>query len=61
MAVVHDYQSGSLIGTCVADWSAYRNWVEGPSDVCAAKRCLSVEAMVEIGVDGDTTIFLLEV
>ncbi len=60
MAAVHDYQSGILIGNAIADWDAYRLWSEGPSDVCAARRCLSDDAMARLGVDPEDTIFLLE-
>lgn len=60
MASVYDYQSGVLIGNVVADWSAYRLWAEGPSDVCHADKCLSAESLADLGIQGDTVIFLLE-
>jgi len=60
MAAVHDYQSGVLIDNVLADWTQYRLWAEGPSDVCQACRCLSEESLVQLGIGGDTTIFLLD-
>ena len=60
MAAIHDYQSGVLIGTASANWTQYRAWADGPSDVCAAKRCLSADVLASLNLDGDATIYLLE-
>ena len=60
VARVHDYFSGIEIGTTEANWDQYRLWAEGPSEVCAAKRCLSIETLASLGIDGKTTIFLIE-
>jgi hypothetical protein len=60
MASIYDYRSGTLIGKGIADWNQYRLWSEGPSDVCAAHRCLSENIMTQLGISTDTTIFLLE-
>ena len=59
-ARVHDYGSGTQIGTELADWDQYRAWSEGPSDVCEARRCLNPEAIKRLAITPETVIFLID-
>ena len=43
----------------MVDWDAYRSWAEGPSDVCAAHRCVAQENLDLLGLDGNVTIFVI--
>ncbi len=60
-AAIYDYASGALIGKAAANWDNYRLWAEGASDVCAANRCFSAEVITTLGIDPETTIFLLDI
>ena len=57
--VVYDYKSGARIGDADADLAQYKLWAESPSEVCEAHRCLSESEIARLGIQSDTTIFLL--
>lgn len=60
-ASVYDYKSGVLIGDVTkANWTNYRIWAEGQSDVCEAHRCLSQTDIDALGIESETVIFLLD-
>jgi len=60
-AAIHEYQSGVEVGREPIDFSQYRLWAEGPSEVCAAHRVLTADQIVRFGIQPETTIFAIEV
>lgn len=58
---IHDYQSGKEIGREEINMASYMIWAQGPSEVCAAFRCLSRKQIQRLGIQDDTTIFCFPV
>jgi hypothetical protein len=59
-ASIHDYKSGSKYGDGDVDLAQYDLWKEGPSEVCAASRCISASELERLSIPADTTIFVIE-
>ena len=61
LASVSDYQSGREVGREEINWTAYRLWAAGPSEVCEASHCLTDAQIERFGIRRDTAIFAYEI